>query len=113
MKTKLLFPLFALAVLFTSCEQCYDCIDYDYCYSCDALVDSFTVQYDDCFETSSSRDNAMNDLKSDFENQGYTVTCTSSKSVVVGNDIEICDKKKDADAKAQTKETSGYECVAR
>lgn len=110
MNKKISFLLMlAVPMLLFSCKKCYDCEDYDYCYECTISNSSGSTHSSGCSDTPQERDAEIEDFK-DFYSSLGTVTCTKSQERSIGFDIEVCDKKKDAESEVQDLEDLGYIC---
>lgn len=96
------------AVLFSSCQKCYECTQtgYRYCLDYSVTVNGITDSDTECYTTASSRDQAA----SAYEFIGATVT-TSEGNQTIGSAQELCGKASETDDFVELWESAGYNCT--
>lgn len=108
MRTTSILSLFIVGqmALFSSCKQtCYECEKYVYCATCQC---NGQQPVEICADTAPERDDARATIQAALGCS--SADCTNSETLLPGNQVEICDKKKEAEDDADDLEIQGYQC---
>lgn len=102
------------ALLFASCNQCYECEKYQYCFTvhADCGAAGSTTAGPFCEDSEAERQAAEAEMLASYPQGLCTVTIASeSENLIPGNQQEVCGSKKDATDSADDLEVQGYKCT--